>query len=84
MMFYVKCASLICIFLNFRFQSFRSSLQSSFSAAHTETLPLSTIVENLNKSYADAEFSQSEIDAAVERMTNDNHIMVSEGNVFLV
>jgi len=67
-----------------RFQSFRSSLQASFSAAHAETLPLSTIVENLNKSFADAKFTQSEIDAAVERMTNDNHIMVSEGNVFLV
>jgi len=67
-----------------RFQSFRSSLQSSFSSAHVQTLPLTTIVENLNKSYADAKFSQSEIDAAVERMTEDNHIMVSDGNVFLV
>ena len=47
-------------------------------------MPLTTIVENLNKSYADAKFSQSEIDAAVERMTEDNHIMVSDGNVFLV
>ena len=67
-----------------RFQSFRSSLQASFSAAHSETLALSTIVENLNKSFSDAKFTQAEIDAAVERMTNDNHIMVSEGNVFLV
>jgi len=67
-----------------RFQNFRTSLQSSFSAAHAQTLPLATIVENLNKTYPDAPFSQSEIDAAITRMTDDNHIMLSEGNIFLV
>jgi len=67
-----------------RFQTFRSSLQATFSAAHAQTLPLAQVVDNLNKSYPDAKYDKSEIDAAVARMTDDNHIMLSDGNIFLV
>lgn len=67
-----------------RFQIFRSSLQSSFSSAHVQTLPLDTIIDNVNKDYPDAKFTTAEVNAAVTRMTNDNHIMVSDGQVFLV
>lgn len=67
-----------------RFQIFRSSLQALFSAEHVQTLPLQRIVEKLNKDYPDSQFGQSEVDAAVERMTDDNHIMLSDGQIFLV
>ncbi|XP_065652017.1 DNA replication licensing factor MCM3 isoform X2 [Hydra vulgaris] len=67
-----------------RFQTFRSSLQSLFSSEHAQTLPLLKVVEKLARDYPDSKYSKSEIDAAVERMTEDNHIMLSDGHIFLV
>ena len=55
-----------------------------FSLEHAQTLQLVQIVEKLKKDYPDTEFTQGEINAAVHRMTEDNHIMVSDGQVFLV
>lgn len=47
-------------------------------------LPVQNIIDRLNKDYPDAKYLQDEIDAAIERMTNNNHIMLSDGQVFLV
>lgn len=82
-------AALLLLFIDrlmffFRFQVFRSSLQALFSAEHAQTLPLERVVESVNKDYPDAKFLQPEINAAITRMTEDNHIMVSDGQVFLV
>ena len=71
-------------FLYSRFQTFRSTLNAVFSEAHAQTLPVQNIIDRLNKDYPDAKYLQDEIDAAIERMTNDNHIMLSDGQVFLV
>ena len=82
---FVKCGDIVKVHLNcFRFQTFRSTLQALFSSEHVQTLPLSTIIEKLAKDYPDSKYSKSEIDAAVERMTEDNHIMLSDGHIFLV
>lgn len=67
-----------------RFQIFRSSLNSLFSDEHAQTLPLTRVVERVERDYPDANITQAEIDAALARMTEDNHIMVSDGQVFLV
>lgn len=67
-----------------RFQLFRSSLQALFSDEHAQVLELVRIVDRLKKDYPDTKFTKGEIDAAVQRMTDDNHIMMSEGQIFLV
>lgn len=67
-----------------RLNIFRSTLQGAFSEKHAHTLPLTEITDRLNKDYPDAKFSDSEVAAAVSRMTDDNQIMLSDGTVFLV
>jgi len=67
-----------------KFQVFRTCLQATFSQAHQQTLPLDDILDALRKDYPDMKFSDAEVRAATTRMTDDNHIMLSDGQVFLV
>ena len=70
--------------MSFRFQKFKSSLQGLFASEHAQTLLLQQIVDKVHKDHSDIRFSDAEVQAACDRMTDDNQIMVSEGLVYLV
>jgi DNA replication licensing factor MCM3 len=63
---------------------FKKGLQTAFRESRDSSLPLSKIVEFVNQNSGDETFSQGEIASALDRMTNDNQIMVADEIVFLI
>ncbi|TMW46852.1 hypothetical protein DOY81_008069 [Sarcophaga bullata] len=62
---------------------FKNSLQRLFRDAREQSLSLARITSSLNENNEEP-FSKSEIEGAINRMTDDNQIMVADGIVFLI
>lgn len=67
-----------------RLTIFKSGLQKVFREARDSSLPVERIVNYVNQNSGDVAFTQGEISSALERMTNDNQIMVADEIVFLI
>lgn len=67
-----------------RLNVFKNGLQKIFREARDSSLPVGRIVTYINQNSGDVAFSQGEIASALERMTNDNQIMVADDIVFLI
>lgn len=67
-----------------RLKIFKSGLQKAFREAREQAIALDKIVKYINENSGDETFTQSEVDSAVEKMTDDNQIMVADGIVFLI
>lgn len=63
---------------------FKNGLQKVFREARDSSLPVERIVSYINQNSGDVALSQGEVSAALERMTNDNQIMVADDIVFLI
>ncbi len=63
---------------------FKNGLQKLFRESRESSLPVQRIVTYINQNSGDEIFSQGEISSALERMTNDNQIMVADEIVFLI
>lgn len=66
-----------------RLSSFKNRLQRLFREAREQSLSLERITTTINENN-DEQFSNSEIDAAMHQMTEDNQVMVADGIVFLI
>lgn len=62
---------------------FKQKLNQAFREARAQTLDLERLTRDINQD-AEEPFGQGEIMAAVERMSEDNQIMVADGMVFLI
>lgn len=67
-----------------RLNIFKNGLQKLFRESRESSLPVERIVAYVNLNSGDIAFSQGEIKSALERMTNDNQIMVADEIVFLI
>lgn len=67
-----------------RLNIFKNGLQKVFRESRDSSLPVERIVNYVNQNSGDVAFSQGEIKSALERMTNDNQIMVADDIVFLI
>lgn len=67
-----------------RLKVFKASLLNLYKKEHAQTLPVAQIKEFVNKENAGAEFSEGEFNAAVEKMQDDNQIMMAEGMLILI
>lgn len=56
-----------------------SSLQE-----HTQMVPMTRVKEYVNAAHAEQPFTDEEFEAAVERMTDANQIMVADEMLFLI
>ena len=63
---------------------FKNGLQKIFRESRESSLPVERIVNYINQNSGDVSLSQAEISSALERMTNDNQIMVADEIVFLI
>merc|ERR1712150_53407 len=63
---------------------FRKNLNVVMSSAHAQSMPLADIVTRLENDHPDTTFTTAEVNAACDQMTEDNQIMVSDGQVFLI
>lgn len=66
-----------------RLTVFKQKLNQTFREAREQTLALERLTSIINQNIDDP-FSQGEINAAVEQMSNANQIMVADGIVFLI
>lgn len=66
-----------------RFTVFQRNLNQAFRDVREQTLSLDQLVITINGN-VDEPFRQSEISAAVERMSDENQIMLADGIVFLI
>lgn len=66
-----------------RLFAFKNSLQKFFRESREQSLSLERIHNYVNENNA-RNFTSGEIQAAVDRMTEDNQIMVADGIVFLI
>jgi len=67
-----------------RLKSFKSSLFKVFKQEHKQSLTMDQIRHQLDADHPGVEFSDAELWAAVDRMQEDNQIMVSDNVVFLI
>lgn len=67
-----------------RMGKFRSLLGKLFKDTHTQSQPVSVIIDYLAKEEQNEPFTQEEIDIAIQRMMDDNQVMLSDEIVFLI
>ncbi|KAH9373979.1 hypothetical protein HPB48_003973 [Haemaphysalis longicornis] len=63
---------------------FRTLLGKLFKETHTQSQHVSNIMEFLAKEEQTEPFTQEEIDIAIQRMMDDNQVMLSDEIVFLI
>ncbi|XP_059054526.1 DNA replication licensing factor Mcm3 [Achroia grisella] len=67
-----------------RLGQFKSALQQLFRDERVNMLPLERITTYMNEKYSHETFDSDEIQAALERMTVDNQVMMADDIVFLI
>ena len=67
-----------------RLTLFKSSLQNVFSSEHAQTLSMDTVVAAVRRDYPNANFTRGEMEAALNKMQDENQIMVSDEQIFLI
>ncbi|XP_077559687.1 minichromosome maintenance 3 [Haemaphysalis longicornis] len=67
-----------------RMGKFRTLLGKLFKETHTQSQHVSNIMEFLAKEEQTEPFTQEEIDIAIQRMMDDNQVMLSDEIVFLI
>lgn len=74
---------MLCLFY-FRLTTFKRSLNNAFRENRAQNLSLKSITEFINKDNA-SPFTQGEIKAAINKMTEDNQVMLDgDDMVYLV
>lgn len=63
---------------------FKKSLLGMFHVHNTQTLNLAVLRDSINTEHAANPFSQTEITAALDRMTDANQVMLADGTVYLI
>ncbi|XP_055385003.1 DNA replication licensing factor Mcm3 [Condylostylus longicornis] len=66
-----------------RLKLFKNIVAKLFRESRVDSLPLEKITKHINENVETA-FSKSEIEAAINKMTDDNQIMVADNIVFLI
>lgn len=67
-----------------RMTKFRGLLGKLFKDTHTQSQPVSSIIDFLAKEEQTEPFTQEEIDVAIQRMMDENQVMLSDEIVFLI
>lgn len=79
---------IVCIFCKYfftllvRFQQFRASLLKLFQSERSQSLALDDVIKFINSE--NESFSNEEIMFAIDKMQDQNHIMLSENIIFLI
>ncbi|EPY73213.1 DNA replication licensing factor MCM3 [Camelus ferus] len=66
-----------------RLKAFKAALLEVFQEAHAQSVGMNRLTESVNRDREEP-FSSMEIQAALNKMQDDNQVMVSEGIVFLI
>ncbi|XP_048457209.1 DNA replication licensing factor MCM3 isoform X1 [Rhincodon typus] len=66
-----------------RFKQFKAALLDAFKTAHAQSLGMQTLMASINKDN-EMPFSNVEVQTALDKMQEDNQIMVSDQIIFLI
>ncbi|XP_005812638.1 DNA replication licensing factor MCM3 [Xiphophorus maculatus] len=66
-----------------RLKEFKSSLFGVFQSAHTQSVKMTKLMEEVNKE-RESRFTEPEVRAALARMQDDNQVMVADDIIFLI
>ncbi|XP_072120809.1 DNA replication licensing factor MCM3 [Mobula birostris] len=66
-----------------RLKVFKAALLDAFKAVHAQSLGMQTLMASINKGN-EVPFSEEEVQAALDKMQEDNQIMVSDQIIFLI
>ncbi|XP_067844590.1 DNA replication licensing factor MCM3 [Heptranchias perlo] len=66
-----------------RFKEFKVALLDAFKTAHAQSLGMQTLMVSINKDN-EVPFSEMEVQTALDKMQEDNQIMVSDHIIFLI
>ncbi|XP_062972031.1 DNA replication licensing factor MCM3 [Elgaria multicarinata webbii] len=66
-----------------RLKAFKAALLEAFRAAHAQSVGLKSLMESINRDNP-SPFSTAEVKVALEKMQDDNQIMVSDDIIFLI
>ncbi|XP_035278171.1 DNA replication licensing factor MCM3 isoform X1 [Anguilla anguilla] len=66
-----------------RLKEFKIALLETFHSAHAQSVTISALMETINKG-KETPFSPAEVQAALDRMQDDNQVMVSSNIIFLI
>ncbi|XP_066532655.1 DNA replication licensing factor MCM3 [Hoplias malabaricus] len=66
-----------------RLKEFKAALLEVFRSAHAQSVGMNALMEGINKS-CPTPFDQAEVRTALERMQDDNQVMVADDIVFLI
>ena len=72
-----------CFVFN-RLKTFKASLFKLFKSEHAQSVSMDKVLKHVNKENAGSEFSEDEVHAAIEKMQEDNQVMLSDNVVFLI
>ena len=67
-----------------RLKVFKATLLKLFKLEHAQSLELERVRSFVNDENAGSEFSDGEMTAAIERMSDDNQIMLADNVIFLI
>ncbi|XP_075975961.1 minichromosome maintenance 3 [Anticarsia gemmatalis] len=67
-----------------RLTQFKSALQQLFREERANSLPLSRVSAYVNEKYSHETFDAGEVQAALDKMTQDNQVMMADDIVFLI
>ncbi|XP_030577262.1 DNA replication licensing factor MCM3 [Archocentrus centrarchus] len=66
-----------------RLKEFKSSLFAVFQSAHTQSVKMSKLMDDINTERQN-KFTEAEVRAALARMQDDNQVMVADDIIFLI
>ncbi|KAI1897836.1 hypothetical protein AGOR_G00087370 [Albula goreensis] len=66
-----------------RLKEFKAALLGAFHSSHAQSITVSALMDSINKDNA-TPFSSPEVRAALDRMQDDNQVMVSSDIIFLI
>lgn len=67
-----------------RLKVFKSSLFNLFKSERAQSVSVEKVREHINKENSDEEFSDDELFAAIDKMSDDNQVMLADNMVFLI
>lgn len=67
----------------FRMKVFKAALLKAFRVTRSQSVPIPELLTHINKGQSE-EFDQQEVQLLLERMQDNNQVMVSEDVVFLI
>ena len=74
--------NILCVF--HRLKTFKASMLNLFWNEHAQSLSLNQVHQHVNSDNPNAQYGEDELHAAIDKMMDDNQLMLSDDMLFLI